>query len=183
MTNTAPLTTLADVFVPLIVWQLPAMALALLPIVVVEAAIARWRLSIRFGQAFKGMLAANLASTLVGIPLAWLVMFAVQLLTAGGEMHGLGSASAIFKSVVLQAAWPAPPGSHGLWMIPTATLVLLVPYFLVSVLFERAVLVGMWRDQPRGRVTSVAWLANAASYAGLAILVVTWLLLPDSVVP
>jgi hypothetical protein len=51
--------------------------------------------------------------------------------------------------------------------VPAATLVLLVPYFFVSVAVERWVLRQCWRTLPLSRVALAAWAGNAVTYCGL----------------
>jgi hypothetical protein len=70
---------------------------------------------------------------------------------------------------VLSAAWLVPYENQLHWLIPAATLVLLVPYFFVSVLVERWMMIRRWRELPRGRVALAAWVGNGVTYLGFAV--------------
>jgi len=166
---------LANVGVPMIFWQLPAMAIALVSIVAVETAVAH-RFSRRsISQTARAVGLANIVSTFVGIPLAWAAMLTLNILSTGGGVHGFDSPFTAFQSVVLQASWLVPYEEHLAWLIPAATLVLLVPYFVVSVFLERFVLRKMWKDAGQAMTSKAAWSMNAASYGLLALLTAFWL--------
>ncbi len=70
----------------------PGMLLALIPIVGIEAWIMRPRLTLTPGKALRLSAIANLVSTVVGIPLTWVVLVGLELLsTDGGIAFGLGT--------------------------------------------------------------------------------------------
>jgi hypothetical protein len=75
----------ANVGLPMIFVELPFLAVALLPVAALEAAVYRWRLSMPWGQSWWGALRANLWSTFVGVPLAWLAQVVAQLAVGGGN--------------------------------------------------------------------------------------------------
>ena len=157
--------------VPMLFPQLVGMTIALIPVILVETAIARHVVPLTSGRVFKGVGLANIASTFLGIPAAWTAMFTLNIVTTGTDPHGLESATAIFKSVVLQASWLVPTGNEDeqnlVWMIPAASLVLLVPSFFISVFAEKLVLRRTWPDVQREKVRKTVWLLNGVSYAAL----------------
>jgi hypothetical protein len=69
---------LADAILPSLVLVWPITILLLLPIIGVEAKYARSRLNLSSGEAFRVFGIANVASTIVGFPIATAVAFAVQ---------------------------------------------------------------------------------------------------------
>ena len=69
---------LANVGLPMLVIQWPMMALALVPVIVLEAVLVRDLLDLPFWAAMAGMAKANLLSTLVGIPLAWIAALILE---------------------------------------------------------------------------------------------------------
>jgi len=79
----------ADAGVPMIFLTFPSMILALIPIVLIEAGVFAWLLRIKYRQTILPSLLGNLISTIIGIPLSWLLMVAVQLITGGGQQHPL----------------------------------------------------------------------------------------------
>lgn len=166
---------IANIGVPMIALEWPAALLLLLPVILVEAAWMQKRLGLAFGQAFSGALWANLASTLLGIPLSWVAMLAVALLTTGGTAHGMETVGQRVIAVGLQAAWLVPYEEALYWMVPAAMTVLLLPAFLVSVLIERFVYIRKWRQLDRALVAAATWQANALSYVILLVVCLAWL--------
>ena len=65
---------LANAGIPMIVFQFPAMLLALLPVILIESLIARWCLWSTYPRAYArvygGVALANVISTVIGVPLA-----------------------------------------------------------------------------------------------------------------
>jgi hypothetical protein len=102
---------LADVGVPMIVIQWPLMLFALVPVILVEVfTIRRW-LPLSTREAFKGITLGNLLSTLVGIPLAWLLMFGLALGADVAQSHWKFELNGPVWAVLgflLNAAWLAP---------------------------------------------------------------------------
>jgi len=168
---------LANVGLPMIFWQMPVAAIALLPVVVLESLIAVLILKQPFRPVLLRVFAANALSTFVGIPIAWVVMFIFNILlnTIDPRRHGYDTPWDAFESLIRQAAWLFPSDGHMFWLIPAATLVLLLPYFLVSIFIERWLLRRTFPDIEPYRLNLAAWLTNAASYGGLAALTAYWL--------
>ncbi|WP_149500005.1 hypothetical protein [Roseiconus lacunae] len=131
---------LANAGVPLIALHFPAMVVLLVPIIAIEYLYGRYTLAIANSRVLSGVAGANLASTLIGIPATWFLMVVLNIATTGGESKGVDTLPEKLASVVLQSAWLMPYEAGLDWMIPTATLVLLVPYFFASVFIERFVL-------------------------------------------
>ena len=69
---------LANIGVPMIFIHWPLMVCALVPVIIVEAWVIRRRLSLSVGEVWVGVGKANLLSTFVGVPLAWLAMLALE---------------------------------------------------------------------------------------------------------
>jgi hypothetical protein len=165
-----PPLVIADAGVPMIALEMPVMFFALVPIILIEAYVIRRRLNLRFRISSIASAAANVVSTIIGIPVAWGAMLALHLLTTGGYAKGIQTLSQKIVAVTLQAAWLIPYRSEGYWMIPTAAIVLLVPNYLISVWLERLVARRILRDTDRTRVDATVRLANIVSYSGLLIL-------------
>jgi hypothetical protein len=117
----------ADAGVPMLFLVMPVFGLSLVPIVLIEAVYLRQRIGISFRSANVTSLAANATSTIVGIPITWLVLVALQLITGGGGAYGLNSWSRKVAAVTWQAPWLIPYEHDLYWMIPVAGTVLLVP--------------------------------------------------------
>ncbi len=72
-------------------------------------------------------------------------------------------------AVTLQAPWLIPYQDHMAWMIPAASLVLLLPFYVGSVFVEYWVLKVRWHAAGQSPKIRGVMLANALSYAGLAL--------------
>lgn len=167
---------IANIGAPMIFIHLPMLVVILAPIILVETLIAVRRIGLGWKRTLAGVSLANAVSTFVGVPLAWGVMVLFELVTAGGGALGLESPLQKIASVTLQAAWLIPYEDEFYWMIPAATAVLLVPYFLASFYIERFACLRLWHDAPRGKVTSTVLMANAVTYGMMFLGAVIWLL-------
>ncbi len=165
----------ADTGVPMIFVTLPLMIVALLPIVGLEAAILAKKLKLRFWPTAGWTGLSNILSTIIGIPLTWGALAAIQMITGGGRAYDrLDTFRGRFLAVTWQAPWLIPYESELHWMVPAASLVLLVPFFFVSYgsefLFNRKFLV----SNTSVTVRRGTLLANLASYLALALFVIGW---------
>ncbi len=168
------LTTLANVGLPMIFLQMPALAIALVPTIALEAIVARTRHKLTLNPLVGGVALANAVSTFVGIPVAWVILVVLEIFTGGG-VYGFDSPLAAFRSTVMQAPWLVPHEGEAFWLIPTASLVLLAPYFVASVCVEWLVLRWAWKSEPQDRLLTTVWRVNLASYAALLIVNLIWL--------
>ena len=160
---------LIDVGLPMIFVAIPVMVVALLPVVFLEAIVLRYSLVITYKQATKASFLTNLASTLLGIPMSWLLLVLIQTITGGDRAYGLKTPLTKFLAVTWQAPWLIPYESDLYWMIPAAGLFLLIPFFFVSwcveYLVARRILKGVNPISTRRGVRN----ANIASYGVLAL--------------
>src|ERR1700732_325085 len=126
----------ADAGVPMIFLTLPAMGILLIPIILVEGFLCKKWLGLPTWEAMKLNAASNLVSTLIGVPLAWAVMFGIEFLAFSAIEHSNAIQnwdSPIVRVVsLLSSAWLGPFSDKNIWVIPAATLVLLVPFFFAS---------------------------------------------------
>ena len=123
--------------------QWPLALVFLLPVIVIEALTIRRALAAPSRRAFAAATKANLLSTLVGVPLAWLVTLLVGGITlvpvslVADKWHW-NMASPLFQvfAFVLGVAWVFPPDGRA-WLIPLAAALLLIPTYFVSIWIER----------------------------------------------
>ncbi len=153
--------------------HLPAMLVLLAPICIIEYFVASRALNQPRLWVANGVFWANAATTLLGIPLTWLAMLGLELATIGPETQSHDSLPGLLTSLVLQAAWLDVPKPGLEWMVPASTLVLLVPYFFVSVYTERTVLSYLLNKSPRPTIDRVCRVANLTTYGVLAGFVAT----------
>jgi len=170
----------------------PAMVALLLPIIFLEALLCKKWLGIDTWTALKSNAAANAASTLIGVPGAWVVMFCLEFvasysiiktpaLSRLAEQWHSPIANAL--TALVSAAWLAPDEKNLYWMVPVAALGLLVPTFFLSVWIEAFVLdrmISMPEADP-SNLTSIRGRravrnTNLVSYSLLAIGTIAWLL-------
>ncbi len=183
---------LADAGVPMLVLTLPAMLILLVPIVLIEAWLCRRWLGVTNWVALKCNTLANLVSTLVGVPLAWGTVLLFDFLVLGTILRipAVERASdkwntplAHIVGTILFPAWLGPDEKRLYWMIPLATIVLLLPTFFISVLIETSVIgrmVGTLEDGTSNlssdRIRIAVRNANLVSYSLLVIGSTAWLL-------
>ena len=170
---------LADVGVPMIFVDWPLMICALIPVIAIEALIIRKRLVLSFGRAFAGATKANVVSTLVGVPLAWGIMLAVEFATmypvfwAAERWHWRGESPVFYIFYVLGMAWTGPP-VYSIWPIALAAALLLIPTFFVSFRIERRLYRRFYPELDCSAVDSSAWSANLWSYGLLFAVACGW---------
>jgi hypothetical protein len=173
---------LANVGVPMIFIQLPLMLYALVPVIILEALLIRRWLTLSFRDAFVGVTKANVFSTLVGVPLAWLAMLALEF----AVMLPLGLAADKWEwkldgpvwqllGFLFSVAWLAPVSGRLHWMVPAAVALLLVPCFFLSVVLERRSCMRTWSTMDPARVRRSVFAANLASYGLLFVLACGWM--------
>jgi hypothetical protein len=154
---------LADAGVPMIYFEWPAMVILFVPVFLIEALFFQRRLSLTFFRASEGSFIANLASTFVGVPLAWAFMLILELIS-----FIPGIADKVYKLpspvlIVLGMAWEGP--GIKLSLVPVVLSLLLIPTFFLSVFFERLILTAMWKGENRDKVRKAVWKANLLSYS------------------
>ena len=164
---------LADAGVPMIFLTFPAMLILLTPIVLVEAFLYRKWLRIKTRKAVSYSIWSNIASLILGIPLAWGMMFLFELSFFGifeSKLDLLAKspfANVIF--LIVGSAWLGPTTTP--WIIPAACLVLLIPFYLASYGVEYLVvriLINQEEPHHADRDVRVAVRnANLVSYAAL----------------
>lgn len=165
----APQFAQANAGLPMIVLIMPALALSIVPIVLIEAFYLARRLELSARQVIITVTVSNLVSSLVGIPLAWGLLAGVQLITGGGSAYGLDSVLGRVLAVTWQAPWLIPYESAMGWMIPLAGLFLLVPFFFVSWWSEYWVTRKILSNNEAAELYILVRNANLISYALLGL--------------
>ena len=163
----------ANVGVPMLaVMALPMWALLLL-IIPLEAYFARKILRTTSFNSWWISIAANVVSTIFGVPLTWVVLTAISLgvqyvESSLGLRVPIHKYAGVFGHVVANAAW-VPPYIEGMhWMVPLAALILLLPFFFVSTWIEYRVALLVDSNLSKKEAWDWSWLANRVSYIGMA---------------
>ena len=168
---------LADIGLPMIGLYWPPAWLAFVPVVVIEAWWARRVLGNGWKKAIASTSAANVISTLIGIPLAWFIWSTIELRFFGTAL-GLDNAAKSIYAVTVQAAWLVPYEEHLWWMIPVASLVLTGVFFAGSVLVEWPVMTCFQRQADARSLRRWAWKGNMLSYTIVLAFVMVSLYVP-----
>jgi hypothetical protein len=154
-----PVNASADAGLPMIIIVWPASGVLFLPIVVIEALVARKLLGLTFRRSLGVSAVANAVSTVGGIPLTWallvLPLFGVALLP-----DALG-----FLALPFYVAWLPPV--EATWLIPLAVGLFCVPCFFASVFIERWVARRLLRGHAAPEVRRWSWVANLWSYGAI----------------
>lgn len=176
-----PTVALANAGLPMLAVVWPMSVPAFIPVVAIESWVVRRALNISWRVAITQMIKGNIFSTLVGIPLAWVASFAVEILLAfvvtnvtdskSYPPHGIGEVG----RVILSAPWLGPFREGGHWIIPLAMIVLLVPFFFASFWAEAWYVGPNLCPEAPDRARRAIWNANVFSYIGLFIASVCWL--------
>lgn len=126
----------ANAGVPMLAVFTPILVLSLIPIIVIETLYLAKKLHLTWKKALKNTTLTNLFSTCIGIPITWFALVIIQIILGGDGAFGMDTMIDKILSVTLQAAWLIPYEKELNWMIPLASLVLLVPFFFASWLSE-----------------------------------------------
>jgi len=159
----SPCAASADAGVPMLALVWPASWVLFVPVVALEAWFARKIPGMPFKRCALASAAANAVSTLVGIPLVWVLLLVADFGLGGSSAHGTDTLWLRMYAVTVQAPWLIPYESELTWMVPAAAIVLLVPFFFASVFIERAVFLRFCESQS-DLVRRWSWRANLASY-------------------
>ena len=160
----------ANAGLPMIGIFLPPMWLALLPIVALEAFIIARMVDMPLRPTFIGSAVANVASSVVGVPLVWCLLLVAHI--AVMDYGGLNENKHPFLMALLGAAWIGPAPQTGFyWKLPAALIVLAVPFFLLSVIVEAPIMRRIAGVPEAQSLRKAVLTANLASYAGLGLLI------------
>jgi hypothetical protein len=179
----------ADAGIPMIALTLPAMVVLLIPVIVVEGFLCKKWLRLTTWKALKLNALSNLASTIIGVPLTWAIMFAAEfgmseLVGRSEKLQNWHSPVAKVIFLFLGSAWIAPVEGKDAWLIPAATLALLISFFFASYGVEYLVMwfmLGMPEEEPPDlaypRVRIAVRNANLVTYGAMFLATSVWLVI------
>jgi Ankyrin repeats (many copies)/Ankyrin repeats (3 copies) len=162
---------LADAGLPMVAVYLPVAWLALLPIIFIETGYGVWRLKLPMGRALMAQTAANCLSTLVGIPVTWLILALVEWLVLERAAGAVPVQVLSVLSPVIGAAWLGPGVEKAPWIIVVAIAVLTTIFYLMSVVTERPIVGRFFPHVPRQVIRAWTVRANAITYLLLVALI------------
>jgi hypothetical protein len=170
---------IANMGVPMIFVEMPGMVVALIPIIVLEAIVINRVLALSYRDSFRGVTLSNLASTFIGVPVAWCIMLVLQFavtipLFMVSKHHSPNSPVIAVIGYLSSIAWVPPAGAYTHWLIPAASALLLIPCFIVSLWIERRICIASWRGSDASSVRRGVFYANVASYLLLFVVACGW---------
>ena len=169
----------ANAGVPMIFLIMPAFAMSLAPIIIIEAIYLIKKLHLPKITAAKTTIISNLVSTIVGIPITWLILVIIQMLTGGGSAYGINTLFTKVLAVTWQAPWLLPYEPELKWMVPVAGLVLLIPFFFASWWSEYFVTKKIHKDIEASILKTCVRNANVITYSLLSLWPITMLVMPN----
>jgi hypothetical protein len=179
----APGAAFANIGLPMLVVVWPLSAAAIVPVVALESLVIGRMLDLGWRHVAVQVLKANLLSTAAGIPLAWLVSVLIEA-ALGAITIGVTGAQAYppegtgeIAGVVLTAPWLGPFEEGGHWIVPAATIVLLVPCFVASYLIEAWYVAKVLLPSDLRAARRAIWRANLLSYLAIVACCAAWLLI------
>jgi len=155
----------ADAGIPMIFVTLPGMALAFIPVYLIEALVIANMLQVEIRRTFWPSFWANLATTLIGIPLAWLLQLGFEFLIIRNHMIDTTTIPQKIRAVVVYSAWLFP---YDWWVFPVALLLNLVPAYFVSIILEKLIIKRFFKESSPYLIHTAVTKANLCTYGGLA---------------
>lgn len=168
---------LFDMGLPMILPSIVLMAIALVPIVLIEAYVVGAALRVNTKKALASVTTANLVSTFIGIPVTWFLLTVLQFVSINVLIATTDrNPWTDLFSVTLGAPWVAPGSPNENRIIVGAMLFLLIPYGLASWIVEYLVIKLMFarkRDVASLKALKLQMgKANLISYCLLAVFVI-----------
>jgi len=174
-----PQIAFANAGVPMIILIMPALALSIFPIIIIETIYIYIKLSLSKKLAGKTVTISNVVSTIVGIPLTWILLVGIQILTGGGSSYGMDTTLGKIIAVTWQAPWLIPHESQLHWMVPVSGLVLMIPFFFVSWWTEYFITIKILIDTDTKEIKKYVRNANLITYGLLSLWPVIMLLIQN----
>lgn len=178
-----PPDALANAGLPMLALAWPGMFMALLPVIVIEAWYLHSRLKVPFGRSTKITTSSNLISTIIGIPLAWIVMLLIEMVGVLLISQQVPSSGSLYQSTfgaaimtIVGAAWLAPDEKNIHWTLPLAFIVLMIPFFFASWWIENKSVKRQMKEIDPGEIKIVTRNQNLLSYGLLVLLLLIWLI-------
>lgn len=177
-----PGVALANAGLPMLLVVWPLSICAILPVIALESWVINRTLNVGWRTAIIQMTKANVLSTLVGIPLAWIASVALDYSLSYFVVEVIGSPFYPPRSLgdlgrtILSAPWLGGFSTGGHWRIPVATIALLVPCFFASFWSEAWYVARILSPTAPKEARRAVWNANLLSYIMLLTASITWLL-------
>jgi hypothetical protein len=156
--------TVYDVGIPMLALAWPLFWLSFVPVVLIEAEVARRQLGIGRKEAVILSAKANALSTMIGIPIVWLGLVLVEF-AVGTALPGGMSPHKFLVLFPLMAAWLGPV--EDVRIIFAAFVVLAIPFCAASIYIEYEVARRQLPNIDPAAMYRWARTANIYSYAAI----------------
>jgi hypothetical protein len=156
--------TLYDVGIPMLALAWPLFWASFVPVVLIEAEVARRQLGIGRKEAVILSAKANALSTMVGVPIVWLGLVLVEFAVVTALPGGMSPRN-FFALFPLMAAWLGPV--EDVRIIFAAFVVLAIPFCAASIYLEYQVARRQLPHLDRAATYRWARTANIYSYTAL----------------
>jgi hypothetical protein len=158
----------ANIGIPMIMIMEYWYIILFIPIVFLEVLVfKRYFATVSYRQLIKANTASNAFSTLIGVPITWVFLVMVEF----GVNFSMPKGWPDFWVPVVNAPWLGPINSELDWMIPVAAMVLLIPFFFVSVWTEGWINKKFFKSEDPKHMERITRKANLLSYGFLYIVV------------
>lgn len=165
---------LTSLGVPMIVLILPSFWILLIPIILIEAYVFKHDLpDVPFHKIFWPITLVNLFSTIIAIPILWVLLTLLELILSifiNETFPSLSISWQLLIGVTIQAPWVLPFKNYLYWMIPTAAIWLLLQFFIISSWTEGLLLTKFNLPSDKSSIKKITWKANLASYSFLLLI-------------
>jgi hypothetical protein len=169
----APSQAHADMGLPMLAVVWPGSWILFIPITILEAAVARKILNTNWKQSLKISAVANAASSVAGIPIAWLsLLLPFGLLGALIFYLPLPESIKPYLMIPFYALWLPPITAKQAWMVPLSAAILCIPFFYASIIIETGVGKKMLASSEIEIIRKWAWKANVYSYGAIVVVLI-----------
>ena len=162
-----PNTAFANIGIPMLAFIWPGMWLALIPVVALEAFLAKRMLSLERQDAWKLAGTANTFSTAVGIPLTWAILLLLEFVFQLTNLDEIGN-----LDLIINIPW-LPPWAEK-WMMTGSAAVQMIPFCFVSIWLERLAAQWVLGRERKNEIRRWSWRANLISYGIIFSGLVIW---------
>jgi hypothetical protein len=169
---------LLNVGLPMLIVAWPIFWISLVPVVAIEAFLARSALGLDTKAAFALSARVNLISTLIGVPLTWVALLAIEML-AGMSFNALHLDGPLWNAVYFVFLAPWIYGTEDSDLVYLAFLILLIPFCIMSIFVESKIASRRLTQHSRGRIVAWARLSNLATYFLIAVCVGIYKIISD----
>ena len=143
------------------------------PSIYIESRFLSRNLSIPLKKLIKITTLSNFISTFITVPFSWDILVYFQAFLGGAIKYNIDTLYGKILPLTLQAPWMIIyDEKHKIWMVPTACLVLIIPFFFVSWKTKFYITNRFLKDMDIINIKWTIFKANLITYVIMALLTV-----------